>query len=594
VSSPPQPEGGAAGAASLARGLGTSALDVPALVPARMINEVLFCERLLYLEWAQSEWADNAFTVEGNAVHRRSDEPKGALPDPDRAADRDADGDEGPAEALPYRATSVWLSSDELGLTAKIDVVEGEGDGPPTPIEYKRGKIPDVPGQAYLPERAQIGAQLMLLQASGYATTTGALYFAGSKRRVPVVLDDELRAVVESARRRAREIVASGRLPAPLVGSPKCGGCSLAAICLPDELTHLTHSRQPVIASPEDGIRRLTPARDDRVPLHVQAQGGRVGLSGDELDVVTKGSSQRVRISNTSAVSLYGNVQLTTQAARALLDRGVPVAFFSFGGWFQGLLSGLPTKNIELRVAQTLAVRDPAFALRMTRGVVAAKIRNQRTLLRRNAEALPAWVLGELEILATKAETEENLPSLLGLEGAAARLYFQELPRMIRDPQLSERFDREGRTRRPPRDPVNAMLSFAYALLAKDLHIALALAGLEPMLGFYHQPRFGRASLALDLMEELRPILADSTVLQVVNTGEIDARDFLVRGNAANLSPSGRKKLLQAYERRLDQLMTHPVFGYRVSYRRALEIQARLFGRLVLGEIDAYPHIRTR
>ena len=138
------------------------------------------------------------------------------------------------------------------------------------------------------------------------------------------------------------------------------------------------------------------------------------------------------------------------------------------------------------------------------------------------------------------------------------------------------------------------MLSFAYALLTKDLHVALLLSGLDPMLGFYHQPRFGRPSLALDLMEELRPLLADSTVLQVVNTGELDQSDFLVRKDAASLSPAGRKKLIQAYERRLDQLVTHPVFGYRISYRRLLEVQARLFGRLVMGEVEEYPHMRTR
>lgn len=556
--------------------------DVPALVPARMINEVLFCERLLYLEWSQGEWADNAFTVEGNAVHRRSDEPKGKIPDAEDA------------EAAPYRATSVWLSSETVGLTAKIDVLEGEGGQPAYPIEYKRGKAPDLPEGAYLPERAQIAAQIMLLRANGYQASEGALYFAGSKRRVPVVLDAVLEETVITARARAREIVGGGRIPAPLVGSPKCGGCSLSSICLPDEVAYLQAAPASDTPSGTVEVRRLVPARDDKVPLHVQAQGGRVGLSGDELDVVTREGSQRVRIGNTSAVSIYGNVQVTTQAARALLDRGVPLAYFSFGGWFQGVLSGHESKNVELRVAQTMAVRDPAFALRMSRGVVAAKIRNQRTMLRRNAEELPAWVLGELEILATKAEEEDNIASLLGLEGTAARVYFQHLPRMIRPSWLAEGFDAEGRTRRPPKDPTNAMLSFGYALLAKDVHVALALSGLDPMQGFYHQPRFGRASLALDLMEELRPILADSTMLQVANSGELTERDFLVRKDAASLSPTGRKTFIQAYERRMDQLVTHPVFGYRISYRRLLEVQARLFGRLVMGEVEEYPHIRTR
>jgi CRISPR-associated protein Cas1 len=214
-------------------------------------------------------------------------------------------------------------------------------------------------------------------------------------------------------------------------------------------------------------------------------------------------------------------------------------------------------------------------------------------MIRRNHAAPPLAVLWELEQLAKKAEIAERLDTLLGLEGTAARTYFGAFPGMLKG-QGRLSFDLEGRNRRPPRDPVNALLSFAYALLTKELTITVTQVGLDPMLGFYHQPRFGRPALALDLMEEFRPLLADSVVLAVLSGGILDTGDFTVRPTGVALRPAGRRKLLAAYERRLDQLVTHPVFGYRISYRRVLEVQARLVGRLLLGEIATYPTFRTR
>lgn len=569
----------------------------PELVPARMINEVLFCERLLYLEWAQGEWADNYFTADGNATHRRADAGGGDLPPKDGSADPER----------PYEARQVWLSSERLGITAKIDVVEGAGSGVVSPIEYKRGKAPDVPEGAYLPERAQVAAQVLLLREHGYTVDEAFLYFGGSRRRVPIVVDDELVATTLAAIARAREIAGAAAAPPPLVESPKCAGCSLSGICLPDEVTFLReHPPLPAEAEADAGaaepapaeepeLRRLQPARDDALPFYVQDQWGRVSLSGEELVAKTKEAEQKVRLANTTQVNLMGNIQVTSQALRALLERGIPTAFFSQGGWFYGFLQGLPSKNIELRVAQHEAARDPAVCLDLARRFVTTKIRNCRTMLRRNDESASEAVLFELKQLARRAEACEKLESLLGVEGTAARVYFGAFTGMIKgDAKLTGAFDLDGRNRRPPRDPVNALLSLAYSLLAKDFTVTLAAVGLEPLLGFYHRPRFGRPALALDMMEELRPIVADSVVLSAINTRVVEPGDFILRGGAASLAPHARKRFILAYERRMDQLVTHPVFGYRVSYRRVLEVQARLLARVLLGEIAAYPPFFTR
>lgn len=551
--------------------------DPPELVPARMINEVLYCPRLMILEWAQGEFADNVYTVDGRVIHRRSDKVRGALPDPDD------DEDDEPA---PFTATSVWLSSERLGITAKIDYVEGEG-GVVTPVERKRGKAPEIPGGAYLPQRAQVCAQVLLLREHGYRCERAEIYFAGERRRLPIEIDDRLVARTLAAARQARELAAAGELPAPLENSPKCIGCSLSSICLPDEVTLLKGLGDEPLDDPEDEplqleleletdawsslaqdpwalvgsgapledepprIRRLVPARDDRIPLYVQAQGARVSLEGDRLRVSVGGANVAdARLPNTSHVAIFGNAQISTQALAALLDRDIPVVFLSGGGWLRGRTLGHGTKNADLRIAQYRAAVDPETACALARSFVAAKIRNQRTLLRRNASKLDVVALGELESLAKKAERVDSIPSLLGLEGTAARTYFERFTRMLKGVGAGE-FDLEHRNRRPPRDPVNALLSFCYSMLTKDIAIAVVVAGLDPLLGFLHQPRYGRPALALDLVEEMRPLVADSTVITAINNGVVGAGDFVRGATGCALTPTGRKKMIQAYERRV-------------------------------------------
>jgi CRISPR-associated protein Cas1 len=599
-----------------------------------MINEALYCERLLYLEWAQGEFVDNAFTVEGRAAHKRADQPGGRLPPPpdgaksNTAVDDAAAGDgQGAAPLdLPYQARTLWLSSERLGITAKIDVVEGDEEGNVVPVEYKRGRVPDLPEGAYLPERAQLCAQVLLLREHGYRCHGGDIYFAGSRKRVTIAIDDALVATTLGAVARARQLTTTVEAPAPLVDSPKCNGCSLVGICLPDEVNLLrgleessvdaerndTDARVPEATQPIEepegdaaelddepprpALRRLHPANDDKLPLYIQEQGARLGLDGDCL--VVRGRQMptvTVRMPSTSHVVLYGNVQVSAQAMRALLERGIPVSFLSYGGWYYGRATGIDSKNVELRLAQHRAAVDPEMCVRLARGFVASKIRNCRTMLRRNHAAPPLLALSELDQLARKAERTEALDSLLGIEGTAARTYFGAFTGMLKGTAaLGGAFDLDGRNRRPPKDPINALLSFVYSLLTKDWALALSAVGFDPLLGFYHQPRFGRPALALDMMEEFRPLVADSVVVGALNGGSFDSDDFQAHPSGVAMRAAARRRLLFAYERRMEQCIAHPVFGYRISYRRVLEVQARLLARSLLGEIGAYPSFRTR
>ncbi len=557
-----------------------SRVDAPELIPARMLNEFAYCPRLSYLEWVDADFADNADTVDGRYKHRRVDKEAGDVTLPS----------EGDNELL--KARSVSMSAPEIGLIARIDVLEGEGKTA-TPIDYKRGTPPDNQERSWEPERVQVCAQALILEENGFICEKGVLYFVESKQRVDVPLTPELRARTKELIAEMRAMADAGTAPPPLKDSPKCVRCSLVGICLPDEINAL---RLPERAEAELS-RRLVPPRDDALPVYVQAYGAYVGKSGEELTISVKDSpATTARLVHTSQLSVFGSAQVSTPALQTLLGREIPICYFSSGGWFYGITTGIPHKNVELRRAQYAAAEKAGVALAIAKRLVWAKIKNCRTLLRRNGVEAAKPALRQLQFSLQDLAKADSEASLLGHEGNAARIYFQSFTTMLKQQGQGDalHFNFDGRNRRPPRDPINAMLSLLYALLCKDWTIILHSVGLDPYLGFYHRPRYGRPSLALDLMEEFRPLIADSVVLSVVNTGEVRPDDFIARAGAVTLSEAARKRVIKAYERRMDELVTHPVFGYRLSYRRTLDVQARLFGRYLLGEIDEYPAFCTR
>lgn len=573
--------------------------DVPELIPARMLNEFAYCPRLAYLEWVQGEFADSLDTIEGRFDHRRVEKPSHKpVPEP-AAGGGEAAADE-PASSEPetIHTRSLVLSAPEEGLIAKMDLVD-LGPAEAVPVDYKHGRVPDVPGAAWEPEQVQLCAQGLILRANGYHCEGGILYFVESRRRVSIPFDDRLVARTRELVAQMRAMAASGIIPSPLDDSPKCPRCSLVGICLPDETRLLAATRRDALtAGPSPSgrkeireVRRLMPARDDALPLYVQEQGVTVGKSGDVLTVSRRGQVlQQVKLIDVSQVSLLGNVQVTAQALREIAALGIPICHFSYGGWFHALTSGLVHKNVELRIRQFQVAAERAQSLRLARCFVKGKIKNCRTVLRRHLPDGQATV-GHLAELAQKAEHAEDVTSLLGIEGTAARAYFAGFAQLLKGDAA---FNLEGRNRRPPRDPVNALLSFVYAMLTKELTVVLHASGFDPMLGFFHSPRYGRPSLALDLAEEFRPIVADSTVLTLVNNAEVSPSSFIRRAGAVALTDAGRRAVIAAFERRMDTLVTHPMFGYRISYRRVLEVQARLLARTLLGEIDRYPSFCTR
>ena len=553
----------------------------PDYVPARMLNEFAYCPRLCYLEWVQGEFAHSEDTLDGRLRHRRVDRPTGNL---------NASGANDPEDADErIHARSVLLSDEMLGATARIDLVETEGRQA-IPVDYKRGKAPAVPGNAYEPERVQLCLQGLLLKAHGFQCSEGILYFVGSKRRVSVLFDAALEKRTRELLAAVRRMAAQGAIPPPLEDSPKCPRCSLVGICLPDEVTFLKGSR--VIVKPDD-VRRMIPARHDALPMYVVRQGGVVGKSGDRLTV--KAQQEIVadaRLLDISNLSVFGNVQITAQATRELLDRSIPIFHFTYGGWLKGVTWTMGHKNVELRIAQFRAADSRRASLSLAQRVVIAKLRNSRVLLRRNHPAPPEAALREIKRLAASARTADSLPTLLGIEGAAARVYFAHFGSLLR--AKAQSFDFHTRNRRPPRDPVNAVLSFLYSMLIRQAMVSTLAIGFDPYLGFYHQPKYGRPALALDMAEEFRPVIADSAVLTLFNNAELKETDFIHRAGSVALTRNGRKAVIKAFERRLDTLIRHPLFKYSISYRRVMEVQARLLGRFLLGELKQYPAFTIR
>ncbi len=519
-------------------------------------------------------------------------------------------------EGETFKARGVTLSSEALGLIAKLDLIEA-GGGKVTPVDFKRGapKDTDAGPEAWPADLAQIAAQAIVLRDNGYACEEGLLFYYETRQRVRVPITESLVIQVRANVEHARALARSGRIPPPLIDSPKCPRCSLVTICLPDETVAaagwLDPDDQPnqielfesvtepplVTDVPADEVRRLLPARDDLRALYITGFQLSVGKSGGLLQVKEKGKViQEARLNDVSQVNLFGPISITGAAVQVLCQTEKPLAHFSIGGWFYGLTTGLGLKNVFLRRDQFRRADDETFCLTLARDLVTTKIRNQRTLLQRNHVEPPAVPIDRLKRLALQAQSAGSLETLLGIEGTAAAAYFGAFGGMIKveDADGLPAFDFRTRNRRPPRDPVNALLSFAYSLLTRDLTIVCHAVGFDPFVGFYHQPRFGRAALALDLMEGFRPLVADSAVLSAINTRMVTAEDFVRAGDAVAMTQRGRTGLIRAYEQRMDQLVTHPVFGYRISYRRVLEVQVRLLARYVTGEIPAYPGFETR
>lgn len=552
------------------------ATDIPPM-PVRRLQNFAYCPRLFYYQWVENIFVENADTVEGSGIHRKADQPT-------RLADVELlDLPEGRA------IRSLEIESVEFGLVGKIDVIEGGPDGIEL-IDYKKGSARrDEKNQRIAKEydAFQIAAYALLLEGEGKRASRGWIYYASDKRRVEVELTPELREACVEKLHEARAVATSGKCPPPLVDDPRCLYCSAYPVCLPNE----SACWAGLASKPAETLQPPRPPGDAGEIVVVQTAGSLVGLRGGEIVVSNKSETLgKFPVEQVHAVYLYGAVQITAQASVGFLERGIDVAYFSPAGRFLGLLRGLPESGVDARLGQYRLFGEPGIRLRLAREIIRAKIHNQRVLLMRNGEA-PEDVIKRLARLRDSTAEAASLTELLGIEGSAAALYFGAFSTMLREDLA---FDFEKRNRRPPRDPLNALLSLGYSMMSKELAGVCHAVGLDPFLGFFHQPRYGRPALALDLMEEFRPLIADSVAISLINRGEIRESDFIRSASGVFLNDQGRRAFWENYFRRMDVEVSHPVFDYKMSYRRMLEVQARQLWRFVRGEAENYTGFTTR
>ena len=320
-------------------------------------------------------------------------------------------------------------------------------------------------------------------------------------------------------------------------------------------------------------------------------------LDNDTLRVELERETRlRVPLHHLSAVVCFGHVNLSAPLMHRLADSGIALVLLDDNGRFKARLEGAVGGNVLLRQAQFLRIANPAFTLDMARACVAGKIKNARQVAQRGAREAKSEdearaltrVADDLAATLRALPAADSLDTLRGLEGEAARQYFSGLNLLVRPDQRAT-FAMDGRTRRPPRDRFNALLSFLYAMWMNDCRSALEAAGLDPQVGFLHALRPGRAALALDLMEEFRP-WADRLALTLINRGQLAADDFALReGGGVSLQPDARKAVVVAYQERKKDEINHPLLAQAVPLGLVPLVQARLLARALRD--DAAPYV---
>jgi CRISPR-associated protein Cas1 len=471
------------------------------LIPVRALNQVTYCPRLYYLQYVDAVMPVNEHVEGGLFDHRRIDEPELA-----HKTRKEGDAN---------RSRGVHLSSETLGISAILDVIE-EKDSVSYPVETKHGSAPrDEDGRPTTWENDAVqlcGQALLMEEAFGKPVERGFQFYAGTRERVEVPFTEELRAKTRGAIDEIRRLSALDSPPNPLPSElrHRCFGCSLAPFCLP-EATLYQIGQPPATeggASPAPGLTRVIPQTDDGAVLYLQEPGSHVGKRSEHLIVRKDGKElSRIPLHAIREVVIFGNVQISTQALETLVANEVPVAFLTGYGRFIATVAPAPAKNVSLREAQFRRFADPAEALHLAREVVRAKLTNQRALLMRCLRSRPEDdeptsrgsdepAARDLAELLTRLDRATEIETLLGLEGQGAALYFGEFARFLKAQPPGRGFDFRSRNRRPPKDPVNSLLSFAYALLVKDCFSAVCTVGFDPYRGFYHVGRHGRPSLA--------------------------------------------------------------------------------------------------
>lgn len=531
--------------------------EVESPIPLSLVSHTVFCPRRAWLE-AAGEHTDTSQMQSGAAAHARSD---------DRSRSRGSE----------HRALDVTHA--ELGLSGRCDVVEGDPGDPLTVVEFKANPVRRQSSVTH-PTRVQLALQTLCLEDMGNEVTGWEVFFTSTRRRVEVQLDE---ADFADARRyvdQTRAVITAPKAPEPLEDDPRCTRCSHVSVCLPDERSAVPVTRRILVADPDTQV------------VHLATPGSRAGVRSGRL-VVTKAGERLgdVPLERIMGLVVHGNIDLSSALVRELAWRDQSIVWCSGTGRVYSWSRPARSANGLHRVAQHVASANGRVDIASE--MVASKIANQATLLRRTLKRSPA--VDSLRRLQARARSASGVRELFGIEGDAARVYFGEFTHIVRGPDSAALLDTwNGRTGRGASDPINSMLNYAYSLLTAEMIRAIVACGLDPHAGFLHSSHRNKPALALDLIEEFRAPIADSVVLRLINNGEIRLKHFDARLGTSRLTDEGRRRLLSAFERRLSTEIVHPVFRYSATWRRTLEIQARMVLGVLDGSQEKYTGVRVR
>ncbi|WAS04552.1 type I-MYXAN CRISPR-associated endonuclease Cas1 [Gloeomargaritales cyanobacterium VI4D9] len=542
--------------------------DLPALeqetIRVSALHALAYCPRLFYLEEVEELYTQDEAVFAGRRLHVE--------------LEKNEDTEE------------LVLESVELGLRGKVDAIR-ERDGQIIPYEHKRGRCrrgENYQPQAWESDLLQILAYACLIESALNTTVLeGRIRYHRDNVLVKIPVDDAGRQKVRSAVEQARNLRKSPQRPPVTTNEKLCVRCSLAPVCLPEEAR--------LAQDPERAPLRLFPKDEERQIIHVMEPGTKVGKSGEEIKISPLDEPiKKIPARMVDQLVLHGFAQISTQALYLCAYQQIGVHFVSSGGRYIGSLD-TRQGSIQRRIQQYKALTDPELCLRLARQLVQCRGQGQRRFLMRGERpAELQQIIDQMKILLKQVESVDSIASLLGVEGNLAALYFQGLPHLI-SPNAHPELQFSGRNRRPPQDCFNCLLGFGYALLLKDVNHAILTVGLEPALGFYHQPRSQAYPLGLDLMEIFRVPLVDMIVVASINRGQWQVReDFEKRGQQVWLTDAGRKKFIEIYERRKGESWKHPVTNYSLTYRRLIELEVRLLEKEWNGEGGLFAQLVLR
>lgn len=526
-------------------------------VPISLVAHTLFCERRTWLE-SMGEKAPHSYAMKvGESDHRRTHEP---------------------STSRPGRLRAMEIADREHGYHGRIDTAEVLPSGALKLTEYKATPVRSRP-RVTDATRIQLALQTIALEKVGYVVEEHSVFFSTHHRNKPVTIDESDRVAALKAVERTHEIVSASTAPAPLIDSPKCDYCSHASVCLPDERAQTAVVNRIIVPDPMGQV------------LHLSTYGARASIKAGRIVVQHQGEEvASIPVEQVNGVVVHGNVDLSAALQRELLWRDVPLVWCSSSGRVIGWARSAYSPNGSSRVEQHLASAEGRLGL--AREFVSAKIANQATLLRRSTRVTPE--VARLRDLQTEVLDAPTLGHVFGLEGAAAGIYFSCLDQLLNDNVRSQIGRYPGRTGRGASDPVNICLNYAYALLQAEVLRGVVSCGLDPHAGFLHSSNRNKPALVLDLMEEFRAPVADSVVVGALNNGEVAVKRFLKVGGTFRLDDASRKSLIAAFERRVQTEFTHPVFKYQMTWRRAMEVQARMVLGYLDGTQDRYIGVKIR